>query len=232
MGAAGKALTRADCCPEHLVGFSQHVPTAWHGWAELAGPSSQEEPMRAELGMEGTGGAERTRDTARRRAREMEVRGSREGCPHVTTPGPPPAWKQAAPRMSCLAELLSVHPLRHAAASPACPASAVVAPERKTPRAMQQVAQRQRCLMVPAQTPGQGPRSPGAPFTPCPPSRTPTPCNTQPVCPAGEAEGALSWHRVIGDRTAQGSSNRDSMSEETLASPCPIHTFAERAAPC
>lgn len=102
--------------------------------------------------------------------------------------------------------------------------------ERKTPRAVQQVAQRQRCLMMPAQTPGQGPRSPGA-FTPCPPSRTPTPCNTQPVCPAGEAEDALSWHRVIGDRTAQGSSNRDSMSEETLASPCPIHTFAERAAP-
>lgn len=39
------------------MGFSQLLPIAWHGWAELAGPSSQKEPMLgAELGMEGTGG--------------------------------------------------------------------------------------------------------------------------------------------------------------------------------
>lgn len=70
MGAAGKVLTRAHCCPEHLVGFRQHLPTARQGWAELARPSRQEEPtLRAELGMEGTGEAETTRDTARRRAR-------------------------------------------------------------------------------------------------------------------------------------------------------------------
>ena len=58
MGAAGKVLMGDDCCPEHLVGFSQLLPMAWHGWAELAGPSSQEEPMLgAGLGMEGTGGS-------------------------------------------------------------------------------------------------------------------------------------------------------------------------------
>lgn len=223
------------------MGFSQLLPIARHGWAELAGPSSQKEPMLgAELGMEGTGEAERTRATARTRARgnggegeggglfpchrPRTVSSLKVGCHYPTHHGPRAALYPSRDMQQQEHPTLVLTPLwLHQA--------------RKTPRAVQQVARRQRCPMVPARlaaqpsSPGQGSQVPSGSSHPPSPTECPIPCNTQPACPAGMVEDALSWHRVIRNPNAQGNSSRHSMSGEPLASPCSIQTFADQVAP-
>lgn len=164
---------------------------------------------------------------------EIEVRESGEGCLLATAPRPSPARRQAA-HLSCPAEMLSVRPLRHAAAgtSYACPDTTVVTPSEENPE--NGAAKRQRCPRVPARLAAQPPSSGQGSQVPSgsshPPSYTAT--MQRPAClPCWVAEDGPVWQRVIGDERAQGRSSRNLSPGDPLASPCSVWMFTNQVAP-
>lgn len=186
------------------MGFGQLLPMAWHRLAELGSPCSQEGQMLgAELGLEGT----ELELLPGQEPGETQVGERRGVCPLVTTPG--------LLRHTCCSASV-----RHAAAGTtcACPDSAVVELSEENPIAVQQVAQRQQCPVVPARlVPG--------PLQLLSPNDHPTSCTPSLLV-------LLGWVRMLCPSTGlSGNSGRDSMTWEPLALPCSSWMFADQVAP-